>query len=353
VSGDFRDHVVGRYCDGVFGAHDRERVEIFCYSSVWPEDARTQRIKDLADHWRSIVRLTDAEAADLIRNDQIDLLIDISGHSAGNRVTVFALKPAPVQASHFGYPSSTGMTAIDYRITDAYFDPPGMTEHLYAEKLVRMPEAGWCYVPWASPEIGPLPAQRTGGVTFASISTLNKVTDEMLAQWAQILREQPESRMLVVTGAGRAGDERVLCAFARNGVGPERVTLVGRQKIDAYLRLFDEVDIVLDTYPYTGGNTTADALWMGVPVVSRAGRSYVSRLAVSALVLSGLDDLLTESYSAYVETAIRLANDLPRLQELRGQLRDRVRRTLGDVQRFTRTLEEMYRGLVSGECGEW
>ena len=349
-SADFRDHVVGRYCEGVLRAHDRGQVEVFCYSSVSREDTRTQRIKELADHWRCLVPLSDAEVAGRILKDKIDLLIDLSGHSASNRLPVFARKPAPIQVSHFGYPASTGLAAIDYRLTDAYFDPPGMTEHLYSEKLVRMPEACWCYVPWDSPEIGPLPAERPGAVTFASISTLNKMTEEVVALWAQILRELPESRMLVVTGAGRAGDEQVRSAFARQGVGPERVALVGRQRFDAYLRLFDDVDIVLDTYPYTGMNTTADALWMGVPVVTRAGRSCVSRLAVAPLMLAGLGDLISASAAAYVEAAVQLALDVPRLRELRGQLRDRVKRTLGDVERFTRQLEAAYREMWKTYC---
>jgi predicted O-linked N-acetylglucosamine transferase (SPINDLY family) len=345
VSAHFCDYVVGRYCEAVLTAHDHEQFEVFCYTTVAHEDERTGRIKAQADHWRSFVSLTDAQAAEQIQQDRIDLLIDLAGHSAGNRLPVFARKPAPIQVSHFGYPASTGLAAMDYRLTDRFFDPPGMTEHLYCEKLVRMPETCWCYVPWASPPIGLLPAQRPGAVTFASISTLNKVTEEMLALWAHILRELPQARMLLVTGAGRAGDKRVRSAFANHGIARERVKLVGRQQIDAYLRLFDEVDIVLDTYPYTGGNTTADALWMGVPVVSRAGRCYVSRLAVSALMLTGLEDLLTDSSSAYVEAAIRLARDQGRLRELRGQLRDRVRQTLGDVGRFTRQLEAAYRSL--------
>jgi protein O-GlcNAc transferase len=350
VSSDFRDFVVGRYCEGVFAAHDHRQFEIFCYPTVAVEDERTKRIKDASDHWRSLVPFTDAEGAEQIASDQIDLLIDLSGHNAYNRLGVFARKPAPIQVSHFGYPDSTGLTAMNYRLTDRYFDPPDMTEHLYCEKLVRMPEACWCYVPWASPPIGPLPAQRPGAVTFAGISTLNKVTEEMLALWAQILRELPQARMLLVTGAGRAGDERVRSAFARQGIGPERVQLVGRQHIDGYLRLFDEVDIVLDTYPYTGCNTTADALWMGVPVISRAGRHYVARLAVSTLMLTGLDDLLTESASAYVKTAITLAQDLPRLRKLRAELRDRMRVMLGDVRRFTRQLEAVYRELWRAFC---
>jgi predicted O-linked N-acetylglucosamine transferase (SPINDLY family) len=370
VSGDFRDHVMGRYCEGVLGAHDLRRFEIFCYSTLQQEDERTQRIREVSDHWRCIAPLTDGQAARSIRNDQIDLLVDLSGHSAGSRLGVFAHGPAPIQVSHFGYPASTGLAAIDYRLTDVYSDPPGMTEHLHSEKLVRMPEACWCYVPWGPPhkgydplysrrqapcsdanaDISPLPAERAGAVTFACVSTLGKVTEDILALWSHILKELPEARMLMVTGTGSAGDERVRRTFGSHGIGPERVTLVGRRKIDAYLRLFHEVDIVLDTYPYTGCNTTADALWMGVPVISRAGRSCVSRLAVSALVLTGLQDLLAESSSAYVEAAVGLARDLARLRELRVHLRDRVRRTLGNVERFTRQLEVVYRDLWRTYC---
>ncbi len=350
VSADFRSHVVGRYAEAVIAAHQRDQVEVFCYARVPQADAVTNHIKASADHWHMIAGRSDADTANLILQDQIDLLIDLGGHTLGNCQGVFTRKPAPIQVTHFGYPSTTGLAVMDYRITDAYCDPPGETERWHTEKLVRLPETFWCYAPWASPEIGPLPAQRSGEVVFASACILSKVTDETIGLWSQVLRALPQSRILVVAGAGRVGDERVRAVFARHGITAERLTLVPRQGVDGYLRLFQTVDIVLDVYPFTGCNTTADALWMGVPVVSRVGPTAATRQGLSILSQVGLADLAVASPEAYVETAVRLAHDLPRLRELRGQLRPRVQSTLGDVERFTRHLEAAYREMWQTFC---
>jgi predicted O-linked N-acetylglucosamine transferase (SPINDLY family) len=350
VSGDFREHVMGRYSEAVIGAHDRSQVEGFCYAHVRKPDVCTERIRAVADHWRPVLGLSDAQAADLIQADRIDLLIDLSGHTADNRLGIFALKPAPVQLTHCGYPGGTGLSAIDYRLTDPYCDPPEQTDRWHVEKVVRLPQAHWCYAPPLTPELGPLPAQEPGAVTFASFNNLAKVTLPLLGLWAEILQALPRSRMMVQTGTGRGGDERVRTAFTKHGIESDRVTLVPRLSSEAYYRRYGEVDICLDTYPYTGCNTTADALWMGVPVVTRAGPSCVTRLGVSAMVLAGLNDLVTDSPATYVETAIRLAQNLPRLKELRAGLRGRVQRTLGNVERFTRQLETAYREMWQTYC---
>ncbi len=350
VSGDFREHVMGRYSQAIIAAHDRARVEVFCYANVRKEDARTQHIKAAADHWRSIVGLSDSEAADLIVADQIDVLIDLAGHTGGNRVGVFAHKPAPIQVTHCGYPATTGLSAVDYRLMDPYTDPPGQTERFHSEKVIRLPEAHWCYAPPPTPEVNPLPATEPGNVTFGSFNLLAKITDPMIDLWAQILKELPRSRMRILVGAGTALDERLRAGFSRHGIDLERVTALTFQRGEAYYRLYHDVDICLDTYPYTGCNTTADALWMGVPVVTRAGPSCVTRLGVSALVLAGLADLVTETPAAYVQTAVTLARTLPRLRELRAQLRGRVQRTLGDVACFTRQLEAVYRQMWQEYC---
>ncbi len=350
VSSDFREHVLGRYSEAFITAHDRAQVEVFCYANVQRADDRTRRIQAVADHWRSLVGLSDEEAALQIRQDQIDILIDLAGLTRGNRLTVFTHKPAPIQASNFGYPASTGLAAIDYRITDAYCDPPGWTEHLHREKLIRLPDFQWCYAPGPSPEVQDSPARRTGQVTFASFNNLLKVTDEMLAVWAQVVLAVPEARMLVLTGAGRAGDARVLDAFRRHGIEPPRLTLVGKQRRDLYFHLFHGVDICLDTYPFSGCTTTADALWMGVPVVTLAGKMWVSRQGVGVLTQVGLEDLITSSPAGFIDIATRLAHDVPRLVELRHQLRGRVERSLGNIARFTRQLEAAYRDMWQTFC---
>jgi protein O-GlcNAc transferase len=350
VSADFRSHVVGRYSEAVVAAHDRDAFEVFCYANVPQADPVTERIKAAADHWRVIAGRSDADTAQQILQDRIDLLFDLSGHTMANSMGVFVRKPAPIQVTHFGYPSSTGLATMDYRITDGFCDPPGQTERWHTEKLVRLPETFWCYVPWASPEIGPVPAQRAGEVAFACACILSKVTTEMMSLWAQILTALPKSRMFLVAGAGPVGDEGVRATFAKHGIAAERVTLVPRQGVEGYLRLFQEVDVVLDVYPFTGCNTTADALWMGVPVISLVGPTAATRQGLSILSQVGLEDLAVPTPEAYVETAVRLAQDLSQLRALRGQLRERVQRSMGDVARFTRQLEAAYREMWKTYC---
>jgi predicted O-linked N-acetylglucosamine transferase (SPINDLY family) len=208
-----------------------------------------------------------------------------------------------------------------------------------------MPEVQFCYVPWPSPEVGPLPALQAGAVTFASFNSFGKVTDEIIGVWSQILTAIAGSRLLLVSGVGKSANDGVRAAFARHGIGPERVLLLDRLPLDAFLKLHQQVDIALDTFPFTGCNTTADALWMGVPVISRAGPSAITRQGVALLTPVDLGDLVVTSAEGYVEAAVRLARDLPRLQTLRGELRQRVQRSLADVTRFTRNLEAIYREL--------
>jgi predicted O-linked N-acetylglucosamine transferase (SPINDLY family) len=351
VSPDFREHVMGRYSEAVIRTHDRGGFEVFCYADVHNPDGMTGRIRAAADQWRSLVGLSDARAAELILRDRIDVLVDQAGHTGGNRLRLFARKPAPVQVSHFGYLYSTGLAALDYRLTDAYADPPGLTERYHTETVVRLPEVLWCYPPPPSPEVGSLPALEAGHVTFGSFNNLSKVTAEVIALWSRVLAAVPGSRLLVLAGAGRGGDERVRAAFARHGVREDRVTLVGRRGREEYFRLHHQVDVCLDTFPYTGCNTTADALWMGVPVVSLAGATCMARQGIAALAHVGLEGLVVQTPAAYVEAAVRLAGDLPRLRELRAGLRERMSRSpLTDVPRFARHLEEAYRGMWRRWC---
>jgi predicted O-linked N-acetylglucosamine transferase (SPINDLY family) len=348
VSGDFREHVQGRYSENILRAHDRRQFEIFCYANVPQPDAQTERLKTLADHWCSIADLSDTAAADRIRADRIDVLIDIAGHTGGNRLGVFARKPAPVQVTHAGYPGTTGLPAVDYRLTDAYYDPPGLTERFHTETLVRLPEQQYCYLPTAAPEPGAPPLLETGQITFGSFNLLAKVSKPLLGWWAEILQRLPGSRLIVKTGVGRDGDDRVRAVFARRAIDLERVILIGRQP--DYFQAFCGVDICLDTYPYSGCNVTADALWMGVPVVSLGGPLSASRQGAAMLAHAGLTDLLVETPEDYIAAAVRLAGDVARLQQLRTELRERVRQTLGDIGRFTRNLEAAYRDLWVRFC---
>jgi predicted O-linked N-acetylglucosamine transferase (SPINDLY family) len=347
VSPDFCVHSVARFIEPVLDSHDHQAFEIVCYADVARPDRVTQRLHGLADRWRSITGVPDAQAAELIRRDEIDILVDLAGHTAGNRLPLFAHRPAPIQVTYLGYGYTTGMTAVDYCFTDAVLDPPGLTERYHTEEIVRLPEIAWCYQPDDnSPEVGPLPCLEAGHVSFGAFHKLAKVTPEVLALWSRVLAALPGSRLLMVTGVGKETDERLRATFAGHGIDLSRVELLPRKRWQDYMRLHGEVDLALDSFPFNGGTTTCDSLWMGVPIITLAGDRYAARQGASLLSHLGLHDLIALTPEAYVDAAVRLANDAGRLRELRAGLRDRMKRsTLIDGRRFTRGLEEVYRRL--------
>jgi predicted O-linked N-acetylglucosamine transferase (SPINDLY family) len=345
LSPDFRDHVVGHLIEPILAAHDRSRFEITCYANVRRPDDRTRRMQSNACRWRSIVDFTDEQAAQLIRRDGIDILVDLAGHTSKNRILIFARKPAPVQVTYYGYADTTGLPTMDYRLTDAVAEPPGMTERYNTEELIRLPEIAWIYPPPTLAEANTPPAERTGPITFGSLNNLCKVTADAIALWSQILAAVPGTRLLMLTPGGRT-DQRLVADFARHGIDERRLILVGKRARPEYFRLFQEVDVCLDTFPYSGCNTTCDALWMGVPVVTLSGRTFVHRQSVTILTHLGLEDFIAETPEDYREIAARLANDRARLTALRSGLRERMRgATLTDAPRFTRQLEDAFRRM--------
>ena len=348
VSADFREHPVVSFLEPIVAAHDRHRFEIFCYADVSQPDAITRRLQGYGDCWRSLVGLSDAQAAERIRQDDIEILVDLAGHTGGNRLRAFARKPAPIQVSYLGYLGTTGLSAMDYYITDAHADPPGLSEEHYQESLIRLPECGFCYAPGPAPEVRPEPpARQSGQVTFGCLNNPAKVSDEVLAVWSRGLAAVPGSRLLLRTGAGRSAEERIRDRLTACGIAPERLGFAGPTATRfAYLELYHAVDIALDPFPYNGVTTTCDALWMGVPVISQAGRMNVSRQGVRFLRTVGLDELLAETLEDYVRIAIELAGDPARLADLRSGLRERMRRSpLMDAQRLARDLEAAYVGI--------
>jgi predicted O-linked N-acetylglucosamine transferase (SPINDLY family) len=347
----FQGVYVGPHLEGIIQAHDRRQFEVFCYANMSHTDALTERVMALADRWHFVKELSDGQVADLIRAEQIDLLVDLSAHTDGNRLGVFAKKPAPIQVTQFAGMSTTGLATVDYRVTDAHCDPPERTEKYHTEKLVRLPHTRWFYVPPAGVEGSGLPALTAGHVTFGSFSFRGKVNDRLIGWWAEILKHLPEARMILITGRGKSGDQRVRSGFESQGINPERVTFPGVQGRQAYFRLYHAVDICLDTYPGTGSYTTTDALWMGVPVISLAGPMCINRQGATILAQVGLEDLIAETPAAYVQAAVKLAGDLARLQELRAQLRDRLARSpLMDAASFTHQLETAYRAMWAQYC---
>ena len=355
VSPDFREHSVAYFLEPLIAAHDRAAFEVFCYAQVARPDQRTERFRGLADTWRSTVGMTDADLATAVREDRIDILVDLAGHTGGNRLLAFARRPAPVQLSWLGYPNTTGTEAIDARLTDAIADPPGPSDALHSETLVRLPNGFLCYAPTAdAPAIGAPPARSTGHVTFGSFNALAKITPAVVAAWARILLGVPGSRLVIKSGplADAATRARYLEMLAAAGVDAGRVDL--RAWIDArsgHLGAYANIDIGLDPFPYNGTTTTCEALWMGVPVVTLAGDRHAGRVGASLLTRIGLAELVADTTDGYVETAVHFAGDLDGLPARRLALRDRMMSSpLCDAAGFARDVEAAYRAMWRRWC---
>jgi protein O-GlcNAc transferase len=356
VSPHFRHHAVNFFVEPILASHDRANFEVTCYADL-PDaqcDATTERLRGYVDHWRPIIGQSDQQVADLVRRDQVDVLVDLSGHMGANRLLAFARKPAPVQVTYIGYQNTTGMLAMDYRLTDEWSDPTGTTDACYTEKLVRLPGSFFCYRPLSdAPAIDALPAARNGHVTFGSFNNFAKIHAGVLDAWGQILSAVPNSRLILLAGAPDVARQTVCRALERHAVADNRVEFSGMRSTDEFLKLIQRADIALDSFPFNGHTTTCDALWMGVPVVMLAGDRYASRFGSSALVTLGLRELVAESPQSYVEIATKLANDHGRLQTLRESLRSKIAASaLLDHAGFTQQLEAAYRQMWVDRCGK-
>jgi protein O-GlcNAc transferase len=351
VSPEFRNHVDGWLITPLLTHHDHGRFEIFCYARVAQPDAHTERLRGLADAWRDAVGLSDQQTADLVQSDRIDILVDLKLHAANSQLLVFARKPAPVQVCWLGYPGTTGLPAIDYRLTDPYLDPPGLFDASYSEESLRLPDTFWCYdPPIDSPPVNALPAGEAGAITFGCLNNFCKVNDGCLSLWAQVLRAVPRSRLLLRAPQGLARDH-VLARLQQEGIAAARVDLIDMRPRPEYLKLYHRIDLGLDPLPYNGHTTSLDAFWMGVPTLTLVGRTVVGRAGWSQLCNLGLEELAAETPEQFVAIATQLAGDLPRLQELRGTLRQRMSRSpLTDAPRFARNMEQAYRQMWRRWC---
>lgn len=353
ISPDFRNHAVARFMEPLLKNHDHAAFEIFCYADVLGPDAVTARLKNLADHWQGIAARSDDDVADMVRRDQVDILVDLAAHTAGNRLAVLARKPAPVQVTYLAYCSTTGLAAIDYRISDPFLDPAEIDLSQYTEQTVRLPESYWCYPPPEIPvEVNELPARTNQQVTFGCLNNFCKVTDATLRLWCRVLHAVPGARLLVYSIAG-SHRERVAAAFRDNGIAATRLAFVDYQPFDRYLGTYRDIDIGLDPVPFTGGTTTCDALWMGVPVITLAGRTAVSRGGSSLLSNVGLPEWVVRTEDDYVRKAVEMARDLAQVARLRAELRGRMQHSpLMDAVRFARNFEEALRSMWQGENSE-
>jgi predicted O-linked N-acetylglucosamine transferase (SPINDLY family) len=351
VSPDFRGHPVGRFILPLLAGHDHAAFEVFGYAQVAAQDELTGKIRSCADAWRTIVGLSDEQAADLIREDRIDILIDLAMHTAENRLLVFARKPAPVQATYLAYAGGAAVEAIDYRLTDRYLDPDASDDQYYLQNSIRLNSTYWCYQPPESaPPASDLPARAAGAVTFGCLNKFSKINDTVLSLWARILSEVPRSRLMLLASEG-AVRRRVLDVLQRQKIDPARIEFCRRVPFADYYRAYHRMDIALDPFPYNGGTTTCDALWMGVPVITLAGQTAVGRAGVSILSNAGLPQLIAQSIDDYAKIARDLAGDLPRLADLRATLRDRLRNSpLMDAGGYVRAVEETYHGMWRAWC---
>jgi predicted O-linked N-acetylglucosamine transferase (SPINDLY family) len=353
VSGDFREHAMAFSIAPVLANHDARSFEIVCYSNNAAEDDVTARLRASAGEWQRVAGASDEAIAEIVRQRGIDILVDLSGHTALNRLALFARKPAPVQVSWLGYVTSTGLTAMDCRFTDARADPPGGDYSGYTEVLVRLPWVTVFEPSPRSPEVAPLPALRGGPFTFACLNHLSKVTPAVVALWARVLGAAPEARLLIGNAGDPAVRQRLVESFAANGISAVRLAFRARQPLGDFLALHREIDLALDTFPYNGGATSCHSLWMGVPFVTLAGDRYMARIGSSLLGQTGLGGFVARSQDEYVELAARAARDPDRLAALRATMRDRLAASpLLDGAGFTRALEAAYRSIWRAWCAD-
>jgi protein O-GlcNAc transferase len=353
VSPDLRDHPIGRFMVPVLASHNRQAVQIFCYAQSLVVDPITEKLRATSDTWRNTVGLSDLQLAQTIQDDKIDILVDLALHLANNRLLVFARKPAPVQVTWMGYPGTTGLDAIDYRLTDPYLDPPGCDESVYSEKSIRLPDTFWCYDPIGSdPPVNALPYADNGFITFGCLNNFCKVNDAVISLWARVLKSVPGSRLLLLTPQGKTR-QNVLDRFQKDSIAPDRIDFVAKQSRPAYLGTYHRIDIALDTFPYNGHTTSFDSFWMGVPVITLVGNRVVGRAGVTLLTNLHLPELIAHTPEQFIQIATDLAADRPRLTELRTTLRQRMERSpLMDTDRFTRGLEAAYRAMWRTWCAK-
>jgi len=355
VSPDFRAHSVAHFTRRLIGAHDRHHVEVFCYANVNNPDQLTNEIRQQGDGWVSITGMNDRQVAERIAADRIDILIDLAGHTAGNRLLVFARRPAPVQVTWLGYPNTTGMGAMDYRLTDSIADPPGPADGLYTENLVRLPHGFLCYqCDDAIPAVTAPPSVVSDQVTFGSFNSLPKMNAGVVRIWSRLLESVPDSRLVLKSKALMHEGTRLRCLdeFRRRGISAERLELRGLVPgRPNHLAMYADIDVALDPFPYNGTTTTCEALWMGVPVVTLRGDRHAGRVGASILHHAGVPELVADDVESYADLARTLAADRDRLAKLRNTLRPTLRASeLMNTQQFARSLEAAFRNMWRARC---
>ncbi|MGC4030193.1 MAG: tetratricopeptide repeat protein [Tepidisphaeraceae bacterium] len=354
VSPDFRAHSVSYFLEPILQHHDHSQFEIFGYAHITSPDLSTWRLRAQIDQWREVPNRNPHDIAEMIRQDGIDILVDLAGHTGNNALTVFARRPAPVQVNMIGFPSTTGLASMDYRISDALCDPPGESDAFSTERIVRLPKTFWAYLPPATaPDVGELPAAANGFVTFSSVNNFTKITPHVLTAWSKILAGVPGSRLVFQATAVQSRQVRdaVHRVFDAAGVDRDRLEFRAWTDLAGYLGLLNQSDLTLDPFPFNGGTTTCHSLWMGAPVLTLAGDRHAARMGLSILTNAGLSEFIATDADDYVRRGIALATDTPRLAAVRASLRDRLSQSpLLDGKRFTADLEAAYRQMWHRWC---
>jgi predicted O-linked N-acetylglucosamine transferase (SPINDLY family) len=350
VSADFCGHASALFIDPLLRHHDHQKFEVFCYAQMVRSDWVTRRMQTYADHWLDTRPWTDEQLAQHIRDDRIDILVDLKLHTADNRLLVFARKPAPIQVSWLGYPGSTGLETIDYRLTDPYLEPTGQT-NMFPDRPYHLPNCFWCYDPMSQqPQVNSLPAIAAGHITFGSLNNFFKVTNATLDLWAKVLVAVPDSRLILLAPPGSARP-RTVAYLSHRGVDPRRIEFVSRQSREEYLRTYHRIDIGLDTLPCNGHTTSMDSFWMSVPVVTLPGTAPSGRAGLSFARNLKLPDLVANDDDDFAKIAASLSADLPALAGLRASLRPLMEKSsLMDAEGFTRDIELAYRQMWRTWC---
>ncbi len=354
VSADFRGHSVAFFFEPILANHNQQTFEIYCYSDTLKTDQTTKRMQGLSKHWRNCCSLSDADVAQMIIDDQIDILIDLAGHTDNNRLSMFASQPAPIQATYLGYPNTTGLRSMQYFITDRHCDPEPESDQYYSEKLRRLPNAFFCYQPPAnSPAVAATPVLKNGYISFASFNNLAKIGDDVVKLWADVLKAVPDSRLLIQCLSLNDPPTRVRFEdlFAANEIDTNRIDFTAAKDFDSYLSGHADVDIVLDTLPWNGHTVSCHALWMGVPVITLAGNRHSARMGASILTNLDLNDCIANSEPEFIAAAVALSQDTQQLAHLRQALRPRMQASkLCDGKQFTIQLEQQYRRMWQQWC---
>lgn len=355
VSGDFRKHSVSYFFEPILEHHSSGRVRTICYYNAKKQDVVTKRLQQLSDEWRQIEALDDETFAQLVADDEIDILVDLSGHTRGNRLTAFARRLAPIQLTWLGYPNTSGLTTMDYRLTDEVTDPTDQTDQFFTEQLIRLKHGFLCYrgdsrINHSSTP----PSSSCDEIIFGSFNNSNKITDQVIAVWSQILKSVPKSKLMLKSNHFDSPDlkKSLTQKFKEQGISAKRIILLNRiEQSDHHLKLYDSVDIALDPFPYNGTTTTCESLWMGVPVITLAGETHAGRVSSSILKRVGLDELVSSKEETYIKLAVKLAGNLETLILLKSSLRKKMLTSpLCDEKLFTQILEDTYASIWAQYC---